>query len=107
MFQHRDRPLHYLERRVRESIASHTRARIERSRLGITGSRARGTLSRNRAGPAGLRVQRRASRPGRCRVGTVPPVNYLGIVAALVQWSATERLDRLRSRVLIIAADQL
>ena len=40
-------------------------------------------------------------------VGTVPPASYLGIVAALVQWSATERLDRLRSRVLIIAADQL
>ena len=38
-------------------------------------------------------------------VRTVPPASYLGIVAALVQWSATERLDRLRSRVLIIAAE--
>jgi hypothetical protein len=38
-------------------------------------------------------------------VGAVPPASYIDIVAALVQWSATERLDRLRSRVLIIAAE--
>jgi pimeloyl-ACP methyl ester carboxylesterase len=38
-------------------------------------------------------------------VGAVPPASYLSIVAALVRWSATARLERLRSRVLIIAAE--
>jgi len=38
-------------------------------------------------------------------VGAVPPASYISIVAALVRWSGTERLERLRSRVLIIAAE--
>jgi pimeloyl-ACP methyl ester carboxylesterase len=35
----------------------------------------------------------------------VPPASYLDIVAALLQGSATDKLERLRSRVLIIAAE--
>ncbi len=39
-------------------------------------------------------------------VGAVPMATYLGMAAALERWSATERLDRLRSRILMIAAER-
>jgi pimeloyl-ACP methyl ester carboxylesterase len=38
-------------------------------------------------------------------IGAFPRANYLAIVAALESWTATRRLDRLRSRVLMIAAE--
>jgi pimeloyl-ACP methyl ester carboxylesterase len=38
-------------------------------------------------------------------VAAVPAASYIGMVAALVQWSATKRLEQLKSRVLIIAAE--
>jgi 3-oxoadipate enol-lactonase len=38
-------------------------------------------------------------------IGAVPAASYLGIISALEHWSATDRLDRLTSRVLIIAAE--
>jgi pimeloyl-ACP methyl ester carboxylesterase len=38
-------------------------------------------------------------------VGAVPAASYLAMAAALERWSATERLDRLRSRILMIAAE--
>ena len=38
-------------------------------------------------------------------VGAVPAASYLGMGAALVRWSATARLEALRSRILIIAAE--
>jgi pimeloyl-ACP methyl ester carboxylesterase len=38
-------------------------------------------------------------------IGTAPPASYIAIIAALVQWSANARLECLRSRVLIIAAE--
>jgi pimeloyl-ACP methyl ester carboxylesterase len=38
-------------------------------------------------------------------VGAAAPAGYIAIIAALVQWSGTERLERLKSRVLIIAAE--
>lgn len=38
-------------------------------------------------------------------VGAVPAANYIDLVAALVKWSATERLARIRSRILVIAAE--
>src|ERR1039457_2810048 len=38
-------------------------------------------------------------------VAAVPASSYLGMSLALEQWTATDRLDRLRSRTLIIAAE--
>jgi pimeloyl-ACP methyl ester carboxylesterase len=38
-------------------------------------------------------------------VGAVPADSYLAMAAALERWSATSRLDRLRSRTLMIAAE--
>ena len=38
-------------------------------------------------------------------VGAVSPASYTGVISALVNWSATERLATLKSRVLIIAAE--
>ncbi len=38
-------------------------------------------------------------------IGAAPPASYIAIIAALVHWSANARLERLRSRVLIIAAE--
>lgn len=38
-------------------------------------------------------------------IGTVPASSYLGLCRALVRWSATDRLDDLRSRLLIVAAE--
>ena len=38
-------------------------------------------------------------------VGSVPAASYLGMATALERWSATDRLDRLRSSVLLIAAE--
>jgi pimeloyl-ACP methyl ester carboxylesterase len=38
-------------------------------------------------------------------VGAVPASTYLGMAIALERWSATDRLDRLRSRTLLIAAE--
>ena len=37
-------------------------------------------------------------------IGAVPAATYLAMAAALEAWSATDRLDRLRSRILLIAA---
>jgi 3-oxoadipate enol-lactonase len=37
-------------------------------------------------------------------IGAVPAASYLAMAAALEHWSATERLDQLRSRILMIAA---
>ena len=38
-------------------------------------------------------------------IGAVPPGAYLGMGRALERWSATERLGRLQSRILLIAAE--
>ena len=38
-------------------------------------------------------------------IGAVPAASYLAMAAALEHWSATERLDQLRSRILMIAAE--
>ncbi len=38
-------------------------------------------------------------------VGAVPAESYIDIVEALVHWNATDRLNRLRSRVLLIVAE--
>jgi pimeloyl-ACP methyl ester carboxylesterase len=38
-------------------------------------------------------------------IGAVPAASYLAMAAALECWSATERLDQLRSRTLLIAAE--
>jgi pimeloyl-ACP methyl ester carboxylesterase len=38
-------------------------------------------------------------------VAAVPASSYLGMSLALEQWAATDRLDRLRSQVLVIAAE--
>ena len=38
-------------------------------------------------------------------VGAVPAASYLAMATALERWSATDRLDRLRSRILLIAAE--
>jgi pimeloyl-ACP methyl ester carboxylesterase len=38
-------------------------------------------------------------------IGAVPAATYLGMATALERWSATDRLDRLRSRTLLIAAE--
>jgi pimeloyl-ACP methyl ester carboxylesterase len=38
-------------------------------------------------------------------IGAAAPSSYLSIIAALLQWSATERLERLRSRVVMIAGE--
>jgi len=38
-------------------------------------------------------------------IGSAPAASYLGLARALERWSAVERLDRLRSRTLIIAAE--
>jgi 3-oxoadipate enol-lactonase len=38
-------------------------------------------------------------------VGSVPAASYLAMATALERWSATDRLDRLRSSVLLIAAE--
>jgi 3-oxoadipate enol-lactonase len=38
-------------------------------------------------------------------IGTVPATSYLGTGLALAQWAALDRLDRLKSRVLLIAAE--
>jgi 3-oxoadipate enol-lactonase len=38
-------------------------------------------------------------------IGAVPAATYLGMAAALEAWTATERLDLLRSRILLIAAE--
>jgi hypothetical protein len=38
-------------------------------------------------------------------IGAVPAASYLAMAAALERWSATERLDQLRSRTLLIAAE--
>jgi pimeloyl-ACP methyl ester carboxylesterase len=38
-------------------------------------------------------------------VGAVPAVSYLAMATALERWSATDRLDQLRSHVLLIAAE--
>jgi pimeloyl-ACP methyl ester carboxylesterase len=46
-------------------------------------------------------MRERASRV----IGEVPAATYLGMARALERWSATDRLDRLRSRTLLIAAE--
>jgi pimeloyl-ACP methyl ester carboxylesterase len=38
-------------------------------------------------------------------VASVPAASYLGMARALEQWEATDRLDQLRSRTLVIAAE--
>lgn len=38
-------------------------------------------------------------------VGAVPAASYLAMATALERWSATDRLDQLRSRILVIAAE--
>jgi pimeloyl-ACP methyl ester carboxylesterase len=38
-------------------------------------------------------------------IGAVPATTYLEMAAALERWSAIERLDALRSRTLVIAAE--
>jgi 3-oxoadipate enol-lactonase len=38
-------------------------------------------------------------------IGAVPAATYLGMAAALEAWTATERLDLLQSRILLIAAE--
>ena len=38
-------------------------------------------------------------------VGAVPAASYLAMATALERWIATDRLDRLRSRILLIAAE--
>jgi pimeloyl-ACP methyl ester carboxylesterase len=38
-------------------------------------------------------------------IGAVPAATYLGMAAALEAWTATDRLDLLRSRILLIAAE--
>jgi 3-oxoadipate enol-lactonase len=38
-------------------------------------------------------------------IGTVPATSYLGAGLALARWGALDRLDRLKSRVLLIAAE--
>jgi pimeloyl-ACP methyl ester carboxylesterase len=38
-------------------------------------------------------------------IGAVPAATYLGMAAALEAWTATDRLDLLQSRILLIAAE--
>jgi pimeloyl-ACP methyl ester carboxylesterase len=38
-------------------------------------------------------------------IGAAPPTSYLGMAKALERWAATERLHRLQSRTLLIAAE--
>ena len=78
-------------------------ARVPAAMVRVLGMEAMGRLLAGRSFPESWQ------RPMRERaanvVGAVPAAAYLGMASALEQWDATDRLSRLRSRILVMAGE--
>ena len=78
-------------------------ARMPALLIGMLGMRAAGRLAAVRLFPEPWQEAMRART--RAVIAAVPARTYLGMGLALQQWTALERLHRLRSRVLMVAAE--
>ena len=78
-------------------------ARMPRLMIAVFGMRALGRLSAGRLFPHAW--QREMRERASVIIGAVPARSYLGLMRALEEWTTTDRLNRLKSRTLVIAAE--
>lgn len=78
-------------------------ARVTTALVRVLGMRNMARLMAGRTFPEPWQRQMRARAVA--VIGAVPAASYLAMASALERWSATERLDQLQSRTLLIAAE--